>query len=241
MMKVSRHACHYLRMVGLPVLLCLAWPAAAAEYQSHASIYSAAKRFMQQQVAASHHRNAKISVGKLDTRFRVKRCEKPLQTYLPNGSRQIGKTTVGIKCSGHRPWSLTLPVTVSVYRNVLVSTRQLNRGEQLKPGDVKLASRDLATLPYGYVDDLAASIGMKIKRRINAGTALTPAMLKKPQVVSRGQRITILADTGAMQVRMAGKALASGAVGDRIQVLNTRSKRKLEGVITAAGEIRVAL
>ena len=42
-----------------------------------------------------------------------------------------------------------------------------------------------------------------------------------------------------MQVRVAGKALAAGAAGDRIAVQNTRSKRKLEGVVTERGEVLV--
>ena len=223
----------------LPLLL--AGNVQAASYQSHASIYSAAKRFMQQHVTALHHQDAKITVGKLDKRFRLKRCDQALHTSLSRGSRSIGKTTVTVKCTGRKPWSLTLPVTVSLYRNVLVTTRQLNPGELLQAGDVRLASRDLADLPYGYIDDLAGSLGMKIKRRVNPGTALTPAMLKKPQLVSRGQRISIVADNGRMQVRMAGKALANGAAGDRIAVQNMSSKRKLEGVVTASGEVRVAL
>ena len=213
----------------------------AGDYQSHASIYSAAKRFMQQHVASVHGQNAKITVSKLDKRFRLKRCNKPLQAYLSKGSRDIGKTTVGVKCTGAKPWSLSLPVKVSLYRNVLVSTRLLNPGDVLQAGDVKLASRDLADLPYGYVDNLQASIGMKIKRRVNPGAALTPAMLKKPQLVRRGQRVTILAEGGGMQVRVAGKALANGAAGDRIQVQNASTKRKLEGVVTANGEVRVQI
>lgn len=232
----------YLFPAVLSVVLSLHTPVVqAAAYQSHASIYSAAKQFMNRHLTARYRQNAKITVGKLDSRFRLKRCEKPLQASLAKGSRDIGKTTVGIKCTGAKPWSLNLPVRVSLYRNVLVSTRLLDRGAILQAGDVKLASRDLADLPYGYIDDLAASIGMKIKRRINPGTALTPAMLKKPQIISRGQRVTIVADSGRMQVRMSGKALANGAAGDRIQVMNVSSKRKLEGVVTASGEVRVEI
>ncbi len=211
----------------------------AAQYQSHASIYSLAKTFMQQNAAERYLSNAQITPGKLDSRLKLKACEKPLQAYLPNGSRGVGKTTVGIKCTGTRPWSINLPVKVSVYQNVLVATKQLNRGATIKAGDIKLASRDLADLPYGYVDDYSATLGMKLKRRISSGFVITPAILKKPQLISRGQRVTILADTGKMQVRMSGKALGPGAAGDRITVVNISSKQKLEGVITDNGEVKV--
>jgi flagella basal body P-ring formation protein FlgA len=234
------------RVTLLLFVALLATPVVAGQHQSHASIRSVAKQFMQKHIASRHQQDGyqqqvTITTGKLDSRLKLKLCEKPLQAFLPKGSRDVGKTTVGVKCTGRKPWSMYLPVRVSMYRNVLIATRQLLRGELLQPADVKLASRDLAELPYGYVDDLPASLGMKLKRRVTAGTALTPTMLKKPQVISRGQRITILADSGRMQVRMAGKALAHGAVGDRIAVQNVSSKQKLEGVITASGEVRVKI
>ena len=48
-----------------------------------------------------------------------------------------------------------------------------------------------------------------------------------------------MAQSGLMVVRMKGKALASGAVGERIKVMNVKSRKKLEGVITSSGEVKV--
>ena len=48
-----------------------------------------------------------------------------------------------------------------------------------------------------------------------------------------------MAQSGSMLVRMKGKALGSGAIGDRIKVINIKSKRKLEGIITLNGEVKV--
>jgi len=48
-----------------------------------------------------------------------------------------------------------------------------------------------------------------------------------------------MAQSGSMLVRMRGKALDHGAVGDRIKVLNIKSRKKLEGIITVTGEVKV--
>lgn len=213
----------------------------AAQYQSHASIHAVAKQFMQQRIALTYQQSAKITSRKLDSRLKLRKCSKALRAFLPRGSRDIGKTTVGVKCEDAKPWSLHLAMTVSMYRNVLVSTQQLLRGDIITVNDVKLASRDLSTLPYGYIDKLDAGIGMKLKRRVQAGMAITPSMIDKPKVISRGQKVTIIAQSGRMQVRMSGKALAHGAIGDRIAVQNMASKQKLEGIVIAAGEIRVEI
>lgn len=215
-----------------------AMPVAFAEtYQSHGSIYWAAKNYVRKHVLVDQV--AEVKAGKLDSRLKLKKCNKYLQVYMPKGSREIGKTTVGVKCTGSNPWSLHVPVIISINKKVLVTRRQLNKGEVLTAADIKLEKHDLAKLSYGYYEDINNGIGMKLKRRVLAGTVLTPAMLKKPQVVRRGQNVTLLAQSGRMSVRMSGKALDNGAVGERIKVMNIKSGKKLEGTITSSGEIEV--
>lgn len=215
--------------------------AKAASYQNHQSIYQAAKSFMSKHLASQDIKNPEIKVGKLDSRLKLNNCRKNLQAFLPKGSRELGKTTVGVKCTDSKPWSLNVPVTISIYKNVLVTTHPLQKGSVLNRDDIKLAKRDLATLSYGYFEDLDSEIGMKLKRRALSGAVLTPSMLVKPQVISRGQKVTIKAVSGRMEVRMAGKALDNGAPGERIKVMNLKSRKKLEGVVTATGEVEVGI
>lgn len=211
----------------------------AASYQSHKSIYQTAKVFVRNHVAEKHGQRPEIKIGKLDSRLKLKKCSKKLQAFLPRGSRAMGKSTVGIKCTGKKPWSIHVPLTISLYGKVLVSSHQLQKGSVLTAADLKLARFNLANLSFGYYEDLKSGIGMKLKRRVSAGAVLTPAMLKKPQKIARGQKVTIMAQSGNMLVRMKGKALSSGAIGDRIKVINIKSRKKLEGVITLNGEVKV--
>lgn len=214
-------------------------PAMAGTFQSHKSIYQAAKSFLRAHVDSKHSQRIEIKTGKLDLRLKLKKCSKSLKAFSPKGSREIGKTTVGVKCIGSNPWSLHVPVTISIYKKVLVAARTLQRGDILSDADIKLEVHDIGSLSYGYFEDKRIGAGMKIKRRALAGAVLTPSMLKKPQVVTRGQKIAIMAQSGRMKVRMMGKALANGAIGDRIQVMNIKSRQKLEGVVTSSAEVQV--
>ncbi len=213
--------------------------AMAGAFQSHWSISQVAKNFIRGHVAALENQQPEIKMGKLDSRLKLKNCNKKLQAFLPRGSRTIGKTTVGVKCTGSKPWSLHVPITISLYKNVMVSARQIQKGTVLTALDIKLARHDVATLSYGHFEDITNAIGMKLKRRASAGVVLTPTMLIKPQIITRGQKISIMAQSGNMQVRMNGKALSNGAIGERIKVINIQSMKKLEGVITAKGEVKV--
>jgi len=229
---------HFISASCLCVLL-YAPVATAGVYQDHKSIYQAARSFIQKHVKSERGLRPRIKLGKLDPRLKLKKCSKKLHAFLPKGSHGMGKTTVGVKCTGKKTWSLYVPITISVYDKVVVASRQLQKGSILTASDLKLVKNNLADLSYGYYQALDRGVGMKLKRRISAGTVLTPSMLKKPRIISRGQKVTIMAQSGSMLVRMRGKALDHGAVGDRIKVLNIKSRKKLEGIITVTGEVKV--
>lgn len=211
----------------------------AGSFQSHKSIFDAARKQVEKPFSAQELKDIKLKFGKLDPRLKLKQCNIPLQGFTTGRQRKTGRMTVGVRCADRKPWSMNVPVTISQFKQVIVATDNLQRGEKLMRNNIRLESRDVASMPYGYLDDMDDSIGLEVKRRINAGTSITPSMVKKPKIISRGQKITILAMAGAMQVRMSGKALANGAVGDRISVMNTSTKRKLEGVVAKDGTVRV--
>ena len=213
--------------------------AIAGTFQSHKSIYQVAKKFISTQVAAQQGQRPEIKEGKLDSRLKLNKCNKPLRAFLPKGSRTLGRTTVGVKCTGSKPWSLHVPVTISIYKKVLVAARTLQKGGILKEADIKLVRHDLASLAHGYFETKDSGIGLKVKKRALAGDVLTPSMLKRPKVIKRGQKISIMAELGNMEVRMMGEAMSDGAIGDRIKVMNLKSRQKLDGIVVTSAEVKI--
>ena len=222
-------------------LFCLGLFAAeaTAAYQSHDSIQDAVRQFMMEHTRSVYQQTAEIRNGRLDSRLRLNQCSLPLEVYIPEGSRDLGRITVGVRCADAKPWSLHVPTTVTIYKDIVVTAKSLSRGTILSPSDLKRVRHDVSKLPDGYIEDENAGIGMELKRRLSGGEALTTGMIRKPKIVKRGQQVSIVAGTGGMEVRMSGKALAHGAAGDRIRVLNLKSKRKIEGTVTPSGDIRV--
>lgn len=211
----------------------------AAGYQSHDSIHAAVQKFITEHTESVYKQRAVIGNGQLDSRLKLNQCASPLEVYFPAGSRDIGRITVGVKCTDSKPWSLHVPITVTVHKDVIVAAKSLSRGDLLTRSDFKRVKYDMSKLPAGYIEDPAYGLGMELKRRLSIGVPLTASMLRKPKIIERGQQVSIVARAGSMEVRMSGKALANGAVGERIRVLNVKSKKKLEGTIMPSGEIRV--
>lgn len=223
------------------LLLLIAQSAWSGGIQSQASIVKAATDFLRQQIGELNGQIPEIVPGRLDTRLRLARCDVPLEAFMPPGRRELGNTTVGVRCSGSRSWTLYVPMTINVYTGVVVAATSLPKGEPIDGSKVKIARHNLARLPQGYFRDLSEVEGMTLKRNVTAGQPLTPAMLKAQRMIERGQRVTMLATDGGLEVRVPGEALSHGASGERIRVRNISSKRVVEGVVVSAGVVRVDL
>lgn len=214
--------------------------AASPSLQTHDSIRAAASRYLKENPPVADGR-IEFTIGHLDARLRLQQCAAPLEIIHPPGGRRTGHTTLGVRCEGPRPWKLYLPVSIQVYRPVAVARQALIRGSLLSENDIELVEKDVSRLGYGFVMDTATAVGMELRRSITAGTVLTPNHLAAPHIVERGQTVVIVANSGGIEVRMAGEALADGARNDRIRVRNSKTRRIVEGVVSAPGVVEVTL
>jgi len=87
--------------------------------------------------------------------------------------------------------------------------------------------------------DLKELSGRTVKRPLGAGTALTADLLADDLVVRRGQRVTLLASVGSLEVRAAGLAMNDAPAAGRVKVQNLSSNRIVEGVVETADVIRI--
>ncbi len=208
--------------------------------ESHARILDTARGFLEQQLAGRSGKS-EIGIGAIDHRLRLARCDGALEGYLPPGGRLSGNTSVGVRCTGARAWKLYVTARISLLEEVVVARGFLPRGTVIGPEHVEIAERDVSTSAHGYLGDLDLVIGMVVKQPLQGGLVLTPAMIDRPRLIRRGDKVVIVSRTGNFEVRMAGNALADGAEGDRIRVRNNNSKRIVEGRVTAHGAVLVQM
>jgi flagella basal body P-ring formation protein FlgA len=184
------------------------------------------------------HARVKARAEPLDRRLRLAACGKPLQTSLPGGRVRGNRVSVAVRCLGPQPWTVRVAVDVRVYRRVLVTTRALVRGDHISAPDVTAQERDVSTLGYGYVTDLAQIEHRAMARPVSAGAVLTPSMLAHREVVRRGDRVTLLAAIGSVSVRASGMALAGGDDGQRVRVRNVSSGQVVDATVVGPGVVR---
>ena len=227
-------------VITLAIWLSGYWTHASARTQSHDSIRQAAE----EHVLAQHdggRQELRLKVGQLDSRLKLKQCSSRLETFSPTGRSLTSRQTVGVRCSTGQPWTLYVPVSVSIMKEILVASRELPRGSIISAGEMRLQERDVTRLRGGYQEHPQQVVGRMLKRSLHQNDALLPAQILQPQTVQRGGRVTILARAGTLQVRMTGKALSGGSKGDLIEVLNESSQKRVEGTVVAPGVVEVPL
>lgn len=231
------------RLLTLALLLTMliGTPAFAQEVHSLENVREAA-------IHAVHARLPKAASGKyflsaaaLDSRLRLAPCPVPLETIPPIGANGNSRVTMGVRCPSGNQWTVYVPVSIEVELPVLVLQRPLGRDARVTEADVQLQTRRVAGTASSFVSDAAQLKGRHLKRPLSAGSPLTMDALVVDVLVRRGQQVTLLAQSGSIEIRAQGHALNDGGIRDRIRVQNSHSLKVVEGVIENAGTVRVDL
>jgi flagella basal body P-ring formation protein FlgA len=202
----------------------------AERWQPTEDIASAAESYLLKR-QGNGAAGASARAGMLDRRLRLSRCDAPLEAFLRDGTRIGPRTTVGVRCSGSKPWKVYVPVVLSIRREVWIARHPLPRGHVLTADDLMSDLRDISRINAAWVSDKAALIGQRLKTSILAGRIVTRQLIEAENVVRRGQTVTLAVSSGGLTIRMTGKALTDGALNQRIRVQNLNSGRVVEGIV----------
>ncbi len=200
------------------------------EIQSLDSIRQTAEEFTLENLANAD-RDASVISSKLDPRLRLKACSNKLEAFFPEYGRRVGNITVGVRCIGEQSWSLFVPMTVKIYREIVTASRPLARGTMLTENDLQLERRNISAFSSDYFTDPHALFGQELVHSLQISRPLSSHNVKAPIAIKRGNLVVLLAKNETIEVRMEGKALADGTIGERIKVKNLRSNRIVEGVV----------
>ena len=230
---------------GLAILLCLsATVTHAADYHDLQDIRKSSENYLRAQlgITDSTQTDTTITAAAMDYRLRLARCESPLEHSLPQGHRLQGRIAIGTRCTDkkHR-WSIFVPVTVTQFADVIVTTETVSRGDFLKSTQLKLERRSLNFLHNGYLKSMKQAVGQQIKATLAKGIVVSPNQLKRPYDIKRGQNVNILAKSDTISVRIKGKALANARIGDRIRVKNISTNKIVEGTVAYNGFVEIRL
>lgn len=118
--------------------------------------------------------------------------------------------------------------------DVPVLTGSVATGVTIGNADIdwlRLPTRQVSAQIITNADDL---VGMAARRALRPGVPLRLSDIQRPQLVKRGDIVTMTFHAPGITVTAAGRAMESGAKGDRIRIVNINSNRAVEATITGA-------
>lgn len=210
------------------------------EYHSLEDISRTAHDFALNQIQ-NPDEEIQINVGRLDPRLTLHRCEMPLVAFHQGYETRQGRSTVGVRCTDHKPWSLYVPITIKNFKSVVILKQTAARNTVITEAEISLEKMNINRLSSGYFSDINQVKGKILTQSLSKGAVLTNNHIKLPMAINRGQLVTLIAKNSVIEVRAEGKAMSKGAIGERIKVKNMKTKRIVEGVIIDKHLINVNL
>lgn len=227
------------KWVLLPLIFFMGNTLEAREYHPHQDIIATAKQLLTESLRDIPDKV--ITLQPLDRRLAMKKCTQALHAFTPVGTKLIGKTTIGVRCRGDKPWKLFLTATITIYTHVIVANEHISRGQTIQTSNIKRLKKEISYMSRGYFTSMDQVVGKIARYAINMNDVILPTKISRPKLVKRGKEVVIQARAGSIIVKMRGTATADGALGDFIRVKNKRSRRLIQAKVIGDGLVEVTM
>jgi flagella basal body P-ring formation protein FlgA len=119
------------------------------------------------------------------------------------------------------------------------AARSIARDEMLDVGAIAAVDSELTGLPMHALLTPDEVKGLKARRDIAKGEALTESALRVPPIVKSGDAVDATVRIGTVSVTTSGTASGSGQIGDVIRVMQPHSSRLLNARIVGPGVVEI--
>jgi len=114
---------------------------------------------------------------------------------------------------------------------LVVATKDIKRGEVLSPDVLEVQLVEYKRSYRRCFSNIGEVVGMGSARSIKKGEPITDRDIERPYLVKRGDRVTVVVRSGAVDVEVEGIALEPGFKGSRIKVRVPKFRKDIEAVV----------
>lgn len=144
-------------------------------------------------------------------------------------AKQIGQQTIAceVLVDGVVEGQIKFSGDLKLYGDVVCAARALPRHSIIAAQDLERVRRDLSMLGPGLITDETLAIGKELETTLQPGAVLYGRFIKDPEVVKRGDIVSILVATDSLTITVPGRVQSAGAKGDMIKVKNLMSRKEI--------------
>lgn len=119
----------------------------------------------------------------------------------------------------------------------VVAGEKIGRGDLINRRQVRLREVLIDDAQQPYLADTSLVTGQVAASSINPGDLITASSVKLPIAVTRRQRVSVELNSGGIKITFNGIAQNEGAVGETIEVLNTKTNQRFNATVVARGKV----
>jgi flagella basal body P-ring formation protein FlgA len=129
-------------------------------------------------------------------------------------------------------------VQVEQTKPVVVTSETMSPGSLLTTTNLYVADIPIDRLRGSTYSSTENLVGARLKRRVRPGQIINNGMLC---FVCKGDRVTIMAISTGLQLKVSGIAQEDGNLGDTIRVQNTASKKTVSATVASTNEVSIQI
>lgn len=122
---------------------------------------------------------------------------------------------------------------------IYVPSININRGEIITEDMLKQLSVRQSKIKAGFVVEKEKIIGMEAKKSLKEGKMISLRDIGKQNIIKKGDLVNMHYSSSAMQIMAQGQAVTDAAEGDKIELLNTKSKKTVIGIVIDKDNVEV--
>jgi flagella basal body P-ring formation protein FlgA len=182
--------------------------------------------------------NAALNITPLQGNFRTASVKCPDRDGWSIAVRtRIAKTLVNTYQAPTKVEAKKAPTTVEVKTMMVVTmSRSVKRGAVITADDVKLAPVSRKTSKH-YFTRIQDVVARKATRNMAIDRIVEARQLELNWAIRTGEKVMIEHKIGPVQVLSEGVALSNAQLGATARILNTKSKREVEGIVVSGKKI----
>ncbi len=121
-----------------------------------------------------------------------------------------------------------------------VAAHRMMPGDVIGKADVQMARLRASAIRGDVAQVPAQAIGMAMRHPVGLGAPLLMADLARPLMVEKGAAVQMRLDTPGISLLAQGIAMDSGAMGERVRVLNAQSRAVVDAEVEGSGRVIVS-
>ena len=133
---------------------------------------------------------------------------------------------------------ISVPARIKIYKKAVAAAKNIEEGKKIEATDLRIVEKEVSNCPNVAVS-ASQLIGKRAARRIRRGEPISLNDALDDVFVKRGDKVTIVAQAGAIRIRSVGTALQDATAGSSIKVKREGTRTILTGLLAKDGSVYI--